>query len=65
MAISLNRERINTLIAEQEDLLNSRTQKSREMYGHASQHLSGGVASSYQSYHSPSASRMTSPPALQ
>ena len=49
MAISLNRERIDQLIEEQTDLLNARTQKSREMYSHASQHLSGGVASSYQS----------------
>ena len=49
MAISLNRARIDQLIEEQTDLLNARTQKSREMYAHASQHLSGGVASSYQS----------------
>ena len=44
MAITLDRERINQLIAEQTELLNNNTQKSRELYEHASQHLSGGVA---------------------
>jgi len=48
MAIELNPERIATLIAEQTDALNARTQASKAMYEHAREHLSGGVASSYQ-----------------
>ncbi|MFP5361012.1 MAG: aminotransferase class III-fold pyridoxal phosphate-dependent enzyme, partial [Actinomycetes bacterium] len=48
MAIELDRARIAQLIEEQTALLNSRTVKSKAMYVHASEHLSGGVASSYQ-----------------
>ncbi|WP_062461371.1 aspartate aminotransferase family protein [Demequina soli] len=48
MPVTLDRARISQLIEEQTALLNERTQKSKAMYGHASEHLSGGVASSYQ-----------------
>jgi len=48
MAIEINPERIQTLIAEQTDMLNARTQASKAMYDRAREHLSGGVASSYQ-----------------
>ncbi len=48
MAITLDRTRIATLIEEQTAMLNERTTKSKEMFGQASEHLSGGVASSYQ-----------------
>ena len=48
MAIEINPERIQTLIAEQTDALNARTQASKAMYDRARKHLSGGVASSYQ-----------------
>ena len=47
MAITLNRERIAQLIAEQSALLDAHTLTSRELYERAG-HLSGGVASSYQ-----------------
>lgn len=49
MPIELDRSRLARLIEEQTALLNERTTVSREMYGRASEHLSGGVASSYQS----------------
>lgn len=48
MAIQFNDAHIQKLIVEQKELLNSRTQKSREMFERASQHLTGGVASNYQ-----------------
>ncbi|MDX5318508.1 MAG: aspartate aminotransferase family protein, partial [Actinomycetes bacterium] len=48
MPIQLDRSRIARLIEEQTALLNERTVKSKAMYAHASEHLSGGVASSYQ-----------------
>ncbi|WP_062296795.1 aspartate aminotransferase family protein [Demequina maris] len=48
MPVTLDRARIAQLIEEQTALLNERTTKSKAMYGHASEHLSGGVASSYQ-----------------
>ncbi|WP_062519887.1 aspartate aminotransferase family protein [Demequina silvatica] len=48
MPVQLDRARIAQLIEEQTALLNERTVKSKAMYAHASEHLSGGVASSYQ-----------------
>ena len=48
MAIEINPERIASLITEQTDKLNARTQASKAMYERAREHLSGGVASSYQ-----------------
>ncbi|MDN4478922.1 aspartate aminotransferase family protein [Demequina sp. SYSU T00039] len=48
MPVILDRARIAQLIEEQTALLNERTTKSKAMYAHASEHLSGGVASSYQ-----------------
>jgi glutamate-1-semialdehyde 2,1-aminomutase len=48
MSITINRARVLQLIDEQSDLLNARTQASKELYARATEHLSGGVASSYQ-----------------
>lgn len=48
MPITLNRERIAQLTAEQTELLNSRTGKSKELYERADRTLAAGVASSYQ-----------------
>ena len=48
MPVTLDRARIAQLIEEQTALLNESTIKSKAMYAHASEHLSGGVASSYQ-----------------
>lgn len=47
MAVEFNDERIQKLIAQQKELLNSRTQKSRELFERASSTLAGGVGSSY------------------
>ncbi len=47
-ATQLDRTRIKELTEREEEKLNSRTQKSKEMFERASEHLSGGVASSYQ-----------------
>lgn len=48
MPIEISRERIAELTQRESDALDARTQKSKEMYARASQHLAGGVASSYQ-----------------
>ncbi|WP_066080927.1 aspartate aminotransferase family protein [Pseudoclavibacter albus] len=48
MPITLDRARIAELTAREEERLNARTQASKAMYERAAQHLSGGVASSYQ-----------------
>lgn len=47
-ATRLDRTRIKELTLREEQALNSRTQKSKETFERAKQHLSGGVASSYQ-----------------
>lgn len=44
----ISRQRIAELIAREAERLDARTQRSREMYARASDHLAGGVASSYQ-----------------
>ena len=48
MTAHIDPARVQKLIEEQSELLNSRTQASKEMYAQATEHLSGGVASSYQ-----------------
>ena len=48
MTAEIDPTRVKAMIEEQSALLNSRTQASKELYGRATQHLSGGVASSYQ-----------------
>ena len=48
MPISLDRARIAELTARESERLNARTQASKAMFERASNHLSGGVASSYQ-----------------
>ena len=44
----LDRTRIKELTLREEERLNSNTQKSKETFERAREHLSGGVASSYQ-----------------
>ena len=46
--VILDRDRIKELITREEYRLDERTKASKAMYVEASQHLSGGVASSYQ-----------------
>lgn len=48
MSITLDRARIAELTAREAQRLDERTTASRDMYRRASEHLSGGVASSYQ-----------------
>lgn len=48
MPITLDRARIAELTARESERLNARTQASKAMFERASEHLSGGVASSYQ-----------------
>ena len=43
MAIELNPHRIQSLIEEQTESLNARTQKSKTMYERARKNMSGGV----------------------
>ncbi|MFD1504989.1 aspartate aminotransferase family protein [Georgenia yuyongxinii] len=47
-AKKISRQRITELIEREAAALDARTQRSREMYTRAAEHLSGGVASSYQ-----------------
>jgi len=47
-AVAIDRERIRELTEREERRLDERTVASRETYGRARRHLSGGVASSYQ-----------------
>jgi glutamate-1-semialdehyde 2,1-aminomutase len=44
----ISRQRIAELVERESARLDARTQRSREMYARASEHLAGGVASSYQ-----------------
>ena len=46
--VQIPRQRISELIEREEKELNERTLRSKEMYGRAQVHLTGGVASSYQ-----------------
>jgi len=46
--VQLDRQRIKDLIEREEKALNDRTRASERMYSRAHEHLSGGVASSYQ-----------------
>lgn len=48
MTAQIDPGRVAAMIEEQSELLNARTQASRRLYGRATEHLSGGVASSYQ-----------------
>lgn len=48
MSVQIDPQRIAELMAAEEAKLDARTQASKEMYARAREHLSGGVASSYQ-----------------